>query len=45
MMLYYTTMVQAIDLYKEDKRLSTVNFAKQAPAPPAQTVTVEEARR
>jgi tetratricopeptide (TPR) repeat protein len=44
MMLYYTTMVQNIDLYKEDKRLSTVNFAKQAPAPPVQTVTVEEAR-
>lgn len=39
MVLYYTTMVQAIDLYKEDKRLVPVDFAKEAPAPPTVTVT------
>lgn len=32
---YYTSMVQAIDLYKEDKRLVPVDFAKEAPAAPA----------
>jgi tetratricopeptide (TPR) repeat protein len=44
MLLYYATMVQAIDLYKEDKRLVPVDFAKEAPAPPVQTVTVTEAK-
>jgi predicted negative regulator of RcsB-dependent stress response len=34
MMLYYTSMVQAIDLYKEDQRLLPVIFASQAPAAP-----------
>jgi TolA-binding protein len=34
MMLYYTSMVQDIDLYKEDQRLLPVIFASQAPAPP-----------
>jgi tetratricopeptide (TPR) repeat protein len=34
MTLYYTSMVQAIDLYKEDQRLLPVIFANQAPAPP-----------
>jgi tetratricopeptide (TPR) repeat protein len=32
-MLYYTSMVQAIDVYKEDKRLVPVDFAKIEPAP------------
>jgi tetratricopeptide (TPR) repeat protein len=35
MMLYYTPMVQAIDLLKEDERLMPVVFANQAPAAPA----------
>ena len=35
MMLYYTSMVQAIDLLKEDQRLMPVIFANQAPAAPA----------
>jgi hypothetical protein len=34
MMQYYAGMVQSIDLYKEDKRLVPVEFAKDAPAPP-----------
>ena len=34
MMLYYTPMVQAIDLLKEDQRLLPVVFSSQAPAPP-----------
>jgi tetratricopeptide (TPR) repeat protein len=34
MMLYYTSMVQAIDLLKEDQRLMPVVFSSQAPAPP-----------
>jgi tetratricopeptide (TPR) repeat protein len=34
MTLYYTSMVQAIDLYKEDQRLLPVIFANQAPASP-----------
>jgi tetratricopeptide (TPR) repeat protein len=42
MMLYYTSMVQAIDLYKEDKRLVPVDFAKEAPAAPAQTVVAPD---
>jgi len=34
MMLYYTSMVQAIDLLKEDQRLLPVVFSSQASAPP-----------
>ena len=34
MSLYYTSMVQAIDLLKEDQRLMPVVFSSQAPAPP-----------
>ena len=34
MSLYYTSMVQAIDLLKEDQRLMPVIFASQAPAAP-----------
>jgi tetratricopeptide (TPR) repeat protein len=33
MILYYTPMVQAIDLYKEDQRLTSVQFNKPEPAP------------
>jgi tetratricopeptide (TPR) repeat protein len=44
MTLYYTSMVQAIDLYKEDKRLVPVDFAKEAPAPAAPAVTVAETK-
>jgi tetratricopeptide (TPR) repeat protein len=39
MALYYTPMVQAIDLLKEDARLLPVQFANTAPAAPAVTVT------
>jgi tetratricopeptide (TPR) repeat protein len=39
MALYYTSMVQAIDLLKEDRRLMPVIFANQAPAPPTVAVT------
>ena len=35
MALYYTSMVQAIDLYKEDTRLTSVQFNKPEAAPPA----------
>jgi tetratricopeptide (TPR) repeat protein len=35
MPLYYKEMVQAIDVVKEDKRLTNVEFAKTAPARPA----------
>lgn len=42
MVLYYTSMVQAIDLLKEDQRLMPVVFASQAPAPPK--VEVQEAK-
>jgi tetratricopeptide (TPR) repeat protein len=35
MALYYRSMVQAIDLYREDQRLVPVDFASAAPAPPA----------
>lgn len=42
MMLYYTSMVQAIDLLKEDQRLMPVVFANQAPAPA--TVAVPETK-
>jgi tetratricopeptide (TPR) repeat protein len=41
MMLYYTSMVQAIDLVKEDQRLLPVVFASQAPTAPAAPVTEE----
>ena len=34
MALYYTSMVQAIDLYKEDTRLTSVQFDRPEPAPP-----------
>ncbi len=34
MTLYYTSMVQAIDLYKEDTRLASVQFDRPEPAPP-----------
>ena len=34
MALYYNSMVQSIDLLKEDQRLMPVVFASQAPAPP-----------
>ncbi len=34
MMLYYASMVKAIDLLKEDQRLMPVVFDSQAPAPP-----------
>jgi predicted negative regulator of RcsB-dependent stress response len=34
MILYYTSMVQAIDLYKEDTRLTSVQFNKPEAAPP-----------
>src|ERR1019366_1106984 len=34
MALYYTSMVQAIDLYKEDTRLTSVQFNKPAGPPP-----------
>ena len=34
MMIYYTSMVQAIDLYHEDQRLVPVDFAKPAAEPP-----------
>ena len=34
MVLYYTTMVQSIDLLKEDQRLMPVVFNSQAPAAP-----------
>jgi tetratricopeptide (TPR) repeat protein len=33
MLLYYSDMVKAIDLVKEDKRLVPVDFAKEAPVP------------
>ena len=39
MLLYYKEMVQAIDLVKEDRRLSTVEFDKAAPERPAVPVT------
>jgi tetratricopeptide (TPR) repeat protein len=42
MVLYYTSMVQAIDLLKEDQRLMPVVFASQAPAPPK--VEVQESK-
>jgi tetratricopeptide (TPR) repeat protein len=42
MMLYYSSMVQAIDLLKEDQRLMPVIFSSQAPAPPK--VEVPEAK-
>jgi tetratricopeptide (TPR) repeat protein len=42
MQLYYTSMVQAIDLYKEDKRLVPVDFAKEAPAAPVQPVVAPD---
>jgi len=35
MMLFYSQMMQAIDLVKEDKRLSAVEFAKDAAPRPA----------
>jgi tetratricopeptide (TPR) repeat protein len=35
MALYYTSMVQAIDLYKEDTRLTSVQFNKPEAAAPA----------
>ena len=35
MLLYYKEMVQAIDVVKEDKRLTNVEFAKAAAARPA----------
>jgi tetratricopeptide (TPR) repeat protein len=44
MALYYPTMVKAIDLYKEDKRLVPVDFAKEAPAPPVPAVPAVEAK-
>ena len=37
--LYYTSMVQSIDLLKEDQRLLPVQFASQAPTAPAAPVT------
>ena len=40
MMLYYTGMVQGIDLIKEDKRLTGLEFNKQPAERPARTVTV-----
>ena len=40
MMLYYTGMVQAIDLVKEDKRLTGVEFNKQPTERAVRTVTV-----
>ena len=36
MALYYTTMVQNINVYKETQRLIPVDFAKAAPEPPPQ---------
>ena len=39
MALYYTSMVQSIDLLKEDQRLLPVQFASQAPAAPEAPVT------
>jgi tetratricopeptide (TPR) repeat protein len=42
MMLYYTSMVQAIDALKEDRRLLPVVFNSAAPA--ASTAPVEEAK-
>ncbi|MGD0869494.1 MAG: tetratricopeptide repeat protein [Bryobacteraceae bacterium] len=39
MALYYTSMVQAIDLYKEDTRLTSVQFNKPEAAPPAAPAT------
>jgi tetratricopeptide (TPR) repeat protein len=42
MLLYYSSMVKDIDLYKEDKRLVPVDFAKEAPAPPDRPVTVPD---
>ena len=39
MMLYYASMVKAIDLLKEDQRLMPVVFASQAPVPPKVEVT------
>jgi tetratricopeptide (TPR) repeat protein len=44
MALYYTSMVQAIDLLKEDARLLPVVFAGQAPAKPGQTAPVENSK-
>jgi tetratricopeptide (TPR) repeat protein len=44
MVLYYTSMVQSIDLLKEDARLLPVVFAGQAPAKPAQTAPVENSK-
>jgi tetratricopeptide (TPR) repeat protein len=44
MALYYPTMVKAIDLYKEDKRLVPVDFAKEAPVPPVPAVPAVEAK-
>jgi tetratricopeptide (TPR) repeat protein len=38
-MLYYTSMVQSIDLLKEDERLMPVIFANQAAAPPPVAAT------
>ena len=37
MSLYYSSMVAAIDLYKEDRRLVPVDFVKEAPAAPEKT--------
>src|SRR5262249_52843722 len=39
MLLYYKEMVQAIDIVKEDRRLTNVEFAKTAGQRPAATVT------
>ncbi len=40
MMLYYTEMIQAIDLVKEDKRLTGVEFDKQPAQRASRTVVV-----
>lgn len=42
MVLYYSSMVQAIDLLKEDKRLMPVDFAAETPAKPAPTVVAPD---
>jgi tetratricopeptide (TPR) repeat protein len=44
MALYYTSMVQAIDLMKEDQRLMPVVFANQAPAAPKVEAPAAEAK-
>jgi tetratricopeptide (TPR) repeat protein len=42
MVLYYSSMVQAIDLLKEDRRLVPVDFASSKPAAPALPVVAPD---